>query len=701
MEIMNRLKFKKIRILSCLLCVICVMTLQVGAQPSKKAPAKDIKVKPIEKGTKSKTATEAKSKKPDAKANTASKEKTDKKTDKKTDAKLAADAKKNNRDKTKIAKDKIEAKPKAKSTVAIKNSKGDNTQVDKVTAKTKTKTPAKPAVEAAKKNRTPASKEQLAQTKPATPKLKVLTKKQIADSIAREKWLIKKNALAAEKLANETKIEPETKATEKEQLTDNKISDATNNTNTITETNAIAISNPVVDNKPKVDSEALANVSTNQLLNQSEDIIALFAAEDYKQVMQLGSKYLKKAPNDTVIIIKTGLSSLFENKYKDAFELIDKTLVVKDTLVRFYATVPYIYKAAKGNNVQQQIVKHCKDLDPNSVWTLFAETSYYSNTENEKEALQSGKKMHELIRSTKEADALGFLYPYLLQKYDKPDEAIRILEERVLLFPEAYSLQNYLFDHYRKQGKNAEAYILIKKLCIAQPSNEEFVEEKIEVCMLMGKYEEACELLKQANVNNLMDEKVYKVGCPTDFYKVPLQANTTYVYKVNKGGNLYSMNLTIEPLLDNNLALVYKTDTKKPIKGTVTLLTAGFDTSRNLDFDFYNKAQVIDSSSKSYLWLSKVCYREMQNNKQVYLNLGNGVGLFNVIEKDYFTENEDQNLFMDRINVNNSEMKFVQTIHLYNMDTAEQLWVLDDEKNPIVVKMDGAYTMELSEVVVK
>jgi hypothetical protein len=675
------------------ICVMVITSLLLHAQPAKKNAKKEV----VEKGktTKIDTKENSKNKKKVDKA-IAEKTKTDKNPKqeinkkafvdkKKGDAKVATDKKKMGvaaniaKSKDNKAKELRDAKAKEVSTKEqkakeVKAKMKSTSIIEKSTNKlssnsTKGKAPLPTAINA------PAIKTAIPKNRSA---------KKIADSIAREKWLIKKNALLQKEQAiKEQELIAPTLVIDNKELPIQL--DAEDN-----KTVPAALEMPIVPSTPN-----------QKLINVSEDIVALFAEEDYRQVAKLGANYIVQVPNDTVIIIKTGLSNLFETKFKEGFSLIDKTLLDKDTLVRFYSTVPYIYKAAKGNEVQKEIVKHCKDINANNVWTHFAETSYFNNTDNEPQALKSGEKMHQLISNISDADALGFLYPLLLQKYGQPEKAIEILEASAIQFPSAYGLKFFLFEHYRKKRKNIEAYTLIKELSSAQPANEEFMESKIEMCMLLGKNQEACDLLKTANQNYLLDDKVFKVGCAEEFYKIPLQSQATYIYKVNKNGNLYNTNLTLEPMADNNLTVNYKTETKKAVSGAMVLESKNFDTCRTLNFDFFSIEKNEVANANSILWLSKVCFNELVNNKQVYLDIGKGLGLFTIVENEYFTENEDQNLFMDRIAINENEQKFVSTLHLYNTETAEQLWVLDDVKNPLIVKMDGAFTVELSKVFTK
>jgi hypothetical protein len=44
------------------------------------------------------------------------------------------------------------------------------------------------------------------------------------------------------------------------------------------------------------------------------------------------------------------------------------------------------------------------------------------------------------------------------------------------------------------------------------------------------------------------------------------------------------------------------------------------------------------------------------------------------------------------------QKKLLETFHLFNADSNEQIWILKNKTNPLIVKMDGIFTMELSEI---
>jgi hypothetical protein len=439
-------------------------------------------------------------------------------------------------------------------------------------------------------------------------------------------------------------------------------------------------------------------IAQKQLLKNSEDILALFSEEDYQQVLELGTKYLVQQPTDTVIIIKTGLSAIFSNQYPIGFELIDKTVVEKNSLLKLYASLPFIYSAAKEGKVQHEITTHCFDLDSTNIWSKYAATNYSLQTNDLKSALHFAKSLHNNINTRELANELAYVYPFVLHENNWKDSAILELEKTANLFPDADNVQLLLIQHYKQNNKLEDAYNLSTQLNKMQPNNEEYLEARINICIQLKKMDEACSLLSASNSEYHNDEQIYKIGCDTAFYSVPFKNGIIYNFKINKGGNLYFTTIRVEPLIDNSVALHYSTILKEKLEGKALLAYEDYDTSSNLNFSFVTKSTNENKTASSLLWLSKASFGKLKNYQQVELNLGNGIGLFTLVNPEFFTDTEDQNLFMDRIEIDGNRKKFVHTLHLYNLETAEQLWVLDDEKNPLVVKMDGAFTMELNSI---
>jgi hypothetical protein len=77
------------------------------------------------------------------------------------------------------------------------------------------------------------------------------------------------------------------------------------------------------------------------------------------------------------------------------------------------------------------------------------------------------------------------------------------------------------------------------------------------------------------------------------------------------------------------------------------------------------------------------------------MDVGNGEEIFTVVTDKF--DDRDKDPFDYKISVNGSE-KYVNTFHVKNEDGSRQLWILNDAKNPMIVKMDLGWSIILKSI---
>lgn len=76
------------------------------------------------------------------------------------------------------------------------------------------------------------------------------------------------------------------------------------------------------------------------------------------------------------------------------------------------------------------------------------------------------------------------------------------------------------------------------------------------------------------------------------------------------------------------------------------------------------------------------------------MDVGKGGETFTVVAND---DNEDKAAFNDNVMVKGTEKTLV-TLHVKNPDGSRQLWILNNQQNPVIVKMDLGWTIVLKSV---
>ena len=77
------------------------------------------------------------------------------------------------------------------------------------------------------------------------------------------------------------------------------------------------------------------------------------------------------------------------------------------------------------------------------------------------------------------------------------------------------------------------------------------------------------------------------------------------------------------------------------------------------------------------------------------MDAGNGEEIFTVVPD--VQDNRDKESFEDKVMVKGSN-KYVNTLHVKNEDGSRQLWILNDAKNPMIIKMDLGWSIVLKSI---
>jgi hypothetical protein len=99
-------------------------------------------------------------------------------------------------------------------------------------------------------------------------------------------------------------------------------------------------------------------------------------------------------------------------------------------------------------------------------------------------------------------------------------------------------------------------------------------------------------------------------------------------------------------------------------------------------------------TDKTTVWISQDVFTQLKKTGTTKMDVGNGGETFTVVAND---DNEDKAAFNDNVIVKGSD-KTVVTMHVKNQDGSRQLWILNNQQNPVIVKMDLGWTIVLKSV---
>ncbi len=437
------------------------------------------------------------------------------------------------------------------------------------------------------------------------------------------------------------------------------------------------------------DSNATNKSVTNYAGNYASDnMMDYYTNQQYNKVAKLGEAYLKKFPMDTNIRLKTGISFLFLKYPAKGFDFIDKVFGSKDSLIQFYSVLPYINSDAKEQTTYKAIVEHCKAIDHKNLWTLFTEASYFFQNDSLEAAKLIGEVLHKRIETKKDAASMAHLYPNILFALGDKKAAISALEQCVVKYPGISNLEHNLFEMYKKTSNYEKAYELCKRLINYQELLDDYIEEQINLCIILNKKEEACSLIKKSNENFEWDEKLIKASCEDEISNLFFQTGATYEYKINASGSLNKLQVKVDSVSETSVFINYTYTKKKAETNNLVIANSIFDSATNLNYLFFDNKKF--DSTLLPLRISKMAYSQIILQQQVYLDIGNGLQLFTLQPL-----NDDNNIFIDRIEMKDGSKKLLPTLHLINTETNEQIWILKNPQNPMLIKIDAQIGIEL------
>ncbi len=89
-------------------------------------------------------------------------------------------------------------------------------------------------------------------------------------------------------------------------------------------------------------------------------------------------------------------------------------------------------------------------------------------------------------------------------------------------------------------------------------------------------------------------------------------------------------------------------------------------------------------NDKTTVWVSSAVINDLLTTGKAKMDAGYGEEIFDLVASN--EEGRDNDAFEDKVQVN-GVAKYLNTLHVKNGDASHQLWILNDPKNPLIVKM--------------
>jgi hypothetical protein len=157
------------------------------------------------------------------------------------------------------------------------------------------------------------------------------------------------------------------------------------------------------------------------------------------------------------------------------------------------------------------------------------------------------------------------------------------------------------------------------------------------------------------------------------------------IYEVNFRGDVYNFEVTLKTFDENEISFNYK----MPSKGnSANIIITNIAVKSATTYYNYFNGQDQKFADKSTVWLSRKNFNELESGK-TGMDVGSG--------SDVFERKEDAS-FSFKYNGKEITVNGFRTDNGKSNLDQRQLWILNNKSNPLILRMNLGWTIELKEV---
>ncbi|NNV57165.1 tetratricopeptide repeat protein [Limnovirga soli] len=441
---------------------------------------------------------------------------------------------------------------------------------------------------------------------------------------------------------------------------------------------------------------------TPKVINYDElktEIADLFDTEAYDKLIPKANTYLQKRTNDTVVVFQLTTSYFINKQFKQGFDVMTTLYKNPDSAAKMMAIIPLVIEKATDSAIAIPVCTEAIRIAPNNPYGYFTKAAILTDLGHYPDALAAGEHFFGLLKTNDEKRDMGIVYATVLFAAGESEKAYNIALDLNKTYPETPAIMEELAKMYRSDRKYTEAISLLNRLVIIDPENASIALRRMYVYKEMGNPEKACEDANNINTKfEGYDFLYYQLKCPSEFAKPILASGTKYTWAVENNGSEYNFSVTlsnadIQKELHFNWEMTNSTDMTGEVSiGKEALANA---TILNNYFKGGMGLQVMNDAT-STVWISKASYQSLIDNNETGLDVGEGMENFTVVADDEFEEDDAR--FEQRVNLGDNNDKLLECIHITNEEGSRQLWILKNSANPLIVKMDLGWTIELKKI---
>ena len=426
-------------------------------------------------------------------------------------------------------------------------------------------------------------------------------------------------------------------------------------------------------------------VPTKLLKKQLE---SAFKRKKYKLVLPIADTLLKRNPKDESTYMTKVQSQIMLKMDKPVIADLKKWFKNKDSAATIIAIIPSQYNFFKLKRNSAIYYSSAIALAPKNGLPYLFKAAELADVGKPDEAFTTAQKGYNMLNEKYKKSVVN-LYAIVLFNINKKPEAYKLLEDEIEDGNKSYDIVKDYFAFYYKDKRFQDGVDKATQY-IQKDSAAMYFGERALLYNDMGNTEKACEdaqILK--NKFETGDYWSKQFSCPQIMADVKPTADRTYIYSVMFNGNEYDFRVS-NPMvdMDNGISFKYKLTGDVGKDGIVNMSKEAVTTAHSQMNKFGRATENL--TDKTSVWVSSEVYNELKTNGSSMINANDWTGAleFSVVDQ------AGDNFYEVRID---GEIKYIKCIKVEAKD-GEQLWINDDPKNPLILKMKVDFGIELKQV---
>ena len=427
-------------------------------------------------------------------------------------------------------------------------------------------------------------------------------------------------------------------------------------------------------------------VSTKELKRQLNKNMK---KKKYKVAITIADTLLKRLPKNEDIFWKRSACKIMLKMDKQVIGDIKGQYKNKDTAGSAIASIPYLFDFKSRSRTGDIYYKSAMAWAPRNGMTYMLYGFELADANKMSEALSYAQKGYGLL-TPKNKKEYSSVYAKVMFMADKKDDAYKFLEDEIAAGNTSVEVIREYFGFYTKDKRYQDGIYKATEL-IRKDSISSFFAQRGMLYNEMGNSERACEdAITLRDKFESYDYWLKTFNCPQVMADVKPSMQRTYIYEVIFNGITYDFRVS-NPKVDmvNGVSFKYKLTGDVGYNGTITISKEAINTAH----DQMNKfgKEKYELTDRTTVWISNEVFNELKTTGSSMINANDWVGQreFTVVSSDgvddFYTVKVDD------------EERYIRCIKVEAKD-GEQLWINDDPKNPIILKMKVDFSIELKQI---